>query len=66
MNNVLEQLVAERTRELAVANERLEALAVTDEVTGLYNRASSRQILARKAETIARAPQIPLGDYDQH
>lgn len=56
MNNVLEQLVAERTRELAVANERLEALAVTDEVTGLYNRRFLQQILERKAEAIARTP----------
>jgi diguanylate cyclase (GGDEF)-like protein len=56
MNNVLEQLVAERTRELAVANERLKALAVTDEVTGLYNRRFLQQILERKAEAIARTP----------
>jgi diguanylate cyclase (GGDEF)-like protein len=56
LNNVLEQLVAERTRELAAANERLEALAVTDEVTGLYNRRFLQQILQRKAEMIAEAP----------
>ncbi|HMA36188.1 MAG TPA: GGDEF domain-containing protein [Chloroflexia bacterium] len=55
MNNVLEQLVADRTRELAAANERLEALAVTDEVTGLYNRRFLQQTLERK---VAAVPEV--------
>src|SRR5262249_45832678 len=34
----LEQKVAERTEQLALANERLEQLSVTDPLTGLANR----------------------------
>lgn len=45
----LEQLVAERTRDLAAANGRLEALSVTDDLTGIYNRRFLHQILDRMA-----------------
>ena len=34
----LEQQVQQRTQELATANRRLKALAITDELTGAYNR----------------------------
>ncbi len=38
LNTQLELKVDERTRELARANQRLQRLAVTDELTGAYNR----------------------------
>jgi diguanylate cyclase (GGDEF)-like protein/PAS domain S-box-containing protein len=38
LNADLEQKVADRTAELAAANEQLHELAVIDELTGLYNR----------------------------
>jgi len=38
MNRSLEAKVAERTRDLAEANGRLETLAMTDQLTGLFNR----------------------------
>lgn len=38
LNTGLEQQVAERTQELAEANDRLQRLAITDELTGAYNR----------------------------
>ncbi len=55
LNNHLEQLVIARTQELATANDRLAALATTDEVTGLYNRRYLQETLTRKAEAIRRA-----------
>ncbi len=55
LNNHLEQLVVARTQELATANERLAALATTDEVTGLYNRRYLQETLNRKAAAIQRA-----------
>lgn len=48
----LEQRVAERTHELVEANARLEALAVTDALTGLHNR---RHFMERAAETLAQS-----------
>jgi diguanylate cyclase (GGDEF)-like protein/PAS domain S-box-containing protein len=38
LNTDLENKVAERTAELAVANARLQQLSIVDELTGLYNR----------------------------
>jgi diguanylate cyclase (GGDEF)-like protein len=48
----LERQVAARTEALREANERLAALAITDELTGLANR---RRILARLDEAISFA-----------
>lgn len=47
MNRSLEEKVAERTRQLQDANAQLEALSVTDDVTGLYNQ---RFLFARLEE----------------
>ena len=47
----LEQLVAERTQELHVANEKLQQMSMQDALTGLYNRhyldVNIQQILSR-------------------
>lgn len=52
MNRRLEEKVAARTRELTEANARLETLAMTDALTGLFNR---RYALERLAAEIASA-----------
>ncbi len=52
MNRSLEEKVAARTRELTEANARLETLAMTDVLTGLFNR---RYALERLAVEIASA-----------
>lgn len=44
----LEQLVAERTAALTQANERLQALSLTDALTGLANRRHFDQMLAKE------------------
>lgn len=46
VNAELETLVAERTRELVEKNAELERMAVTDRLTGLFNRHRLDQILA--------------------
>ncbi len=44
----LERAVAERTRELSEANERLERLAVTDGLTGVFNHRRFQESLAQE------------------
>jgi diguanylate cyclase (GGDEF)-like protein len=64
----LERKVAERTEELARANERLEQLAVTDPLTGLPNRRRLGEILDAEWRRALR-PKTPLAvamiDIDQ-
>ncbi|PSQ93853.1 MAG: hypothetical protein BRD57_01350 [Proteobacteria bacterium SW_6_67_9] len=57
----MEQRVAERTaeledkqRELALTNERLEALATTDHLTGLCNRRRFRELIEAELKTAQR------------
>lgn len=66
VNRSLERKVAERTRELeeanrdlAGANERLETLAMTDQLTGLFNRRHAMDRLASEVST-ARRHREPL------
>jgi len=51
MNAELEREVLQRTEELRKANARLEALTVTDDVTGLYNQ---RFLFPRLEDEVAR------------
>jgi len=55
----LEQIIAERTEELELANERLEQLATTDQLTGLFNRRYFDE-QARRALEVARRNKRPL------
>ncbi|MCX7206686.1 MAG: diguanylate cyclase [Proteobacteria bacterium] len=54
INEKLELIVGERTRELVEKNKELEQLAVTDRLTGLYNRLFLDQVLEREFSTIGR------------
>lgn len=58
-NASLEARVAERTHELAEANDQLERLAAQDPLTGAYNRRHFRD-LASRAVSIAKRQQRPL------
>jgi diguanylate cyclase (GGDEF)-like protein len=55
----LERKVAERTRQLALANERLAQLSVTDPLTGLANRRRLEQTV-REERRRARRTHAPL------
>lgn len=52
----LKLLVARRTRELKAKNRELEQLAITDELTGLFNRRHFISRLDHEWELLARSP----------
>lgn len=54
LNTQLESLVSSRTAELERANERLASLAITDELTGVYNRRQFNKDLAAAMALHAR------------
>ncbi|MEM1031230.1 MAG: diguanylate cyclase [Myxococcota bacterium] len=55
----LESIIAARTEELQAANRRLEQLATTDQLTGVYNRRYFDEA-ARRALEVARRNERPL------
>jgi len=59
LNRELEQRVQERTAELASANQRLEQLAITDGLTGLYNHRHLHERLSSEVERSNRTG-LPL------
>ncbi|OHV64706.1 diguanylate cyclase [Pseudofrankia sp. BMG5.36] len=63
----LEHKVAERTRQLAIANRRLKQLSVTDPLTGLANRRQLEEILTsewQRAQRSGRPLAIAMVDVD--
>lgn len=52
----LKLLVAQRTRELKAKNRELERLAITDELTGLFNRRHFMTRLGHEWELLERSP----------
>lgn len=65
INRQLEQKVAERTRALADVNCRLEALSITDALTGLSNRRHFDAVLAQEWTRATRLAQpLALGMID--
>lgn len=63
----MERMVAERTDELARANERLSYLTFTDALTGLANRRRLQQVLSaewRRARRAARPIALAMVDID--
>jgi diguanylate cyclase (GGDEF)-like protein len=51
----LEERVAERTRDLAAANDQLAALSLTDSLTGIANRRRFDEVLERELQRAVRA-----------
>lgn len=54
-NELLEQRVDERTRELMDANSRLETLAITDALTGAFNRRRLLELLEVEIKRVKRS-----------
>ncbi|MFH2115575.1 MAG: GGDEF domain-containing protein [Spirochaetota bacterium] len=54
LNNELEERIRERTNELEASNEKLQAMATTDLLTGLYNRHQFVQMLTREEDRMER------------
>ncbi len=51
----LQKVVDEQTKSLQAANEKLEQMAITDELTGLYNRRYFNEFLAFQWKDMARS-----------
>lgn len=63
----LERLVAERTEELRLANDKLKVLAITDELTGLSNYRRFRDFLEyewRRAQRTGHSLSVIITDLD--
>jgi hypothetical protein len=54
LNNELEERIRERTNELEASNQKLQAMATTDMLTGLCNRHQFVQILTREEDRMER------------
>ena len=67
-NQLLEQMVRERTQELTEALQKIEIIAVTDNLTGIYNRRKFDSVLAceiQRAKRFNKPLAIILGDIDR-
>ncbi len=64
LNTQLEGKVDERTRELARANERLQLLAVTDELTGAFNRRQFNDVCKTLLTNRQRTDTLALCMFD--
>jgi len=65
---LLEQMVSERTQELTQALKKIEMIAVTDNLTGIYNRRKFDEVLAYEIQRTKRFGEpmsIVLGDIDR-
>ena len=56
----LETRIADRTAQLTAANERLEALSLTDELTGLFNRRGFTLLVEQELKVLARSKEPGL------
>jgi len=56
VNQRLEEMVEEKTRELRLANEELRVISSTDALTGLYNRRYGRECIQGLADAADRKP----------
>ena len=63
-NQALEIQVAERTKALERANERLQALAVTDAMTGAFNRRHFNEVCATALEQRPRSEPLAFCMFD--
>lgn len=53
-NRLLNEAIAEKTRELQSALTKMEAMATTDELTGVYNRRKFREVANREISRVNR------------